>query len=388
MSTLKSMMIVSDDYPSEGRPTKIFVEQLVNALVDLGVDVKVVAEQSVTRIIMRRQSILPRYTKMTTNQGNVYEVFRPYGISLGNLNAGKRLVLAYNRWSITRILKKIKVDALYGHFWHNARKVNEYARKNHIPLFVACGEGDEALENMVKSIGGKEKKSLIESITGVISVSSENQRKCLKFGLIDNKNIIILPNCVDTTLFHTKKDPETKTRLGISDGDFTIVFVGGFIPRKGPDRVARAIDLLNDEHVKSIFIGKPFSGYDYDFNCKGIVYKGIANHNEIPNLLGCADVFVLPTQKEGCCNAIVEALACGLPVISSNGPFNDDILDENNSIKVDPMNVEEISNAIAYLRDHPEVRKEMQKVSLARHDQYSIESRAKKIKAFIENRLC
>ena len=35
------------------------------------------------------------------------------------------------------------------------------------------------------------------------------------------------------------------------------------------------------------------------------------------------------SQNEGCCNAIIEALACGLPVISSNLPFNWDVLDES-----------------------------------------------------------
>ena len=98
-------------------------------------------------------------------------------------------------------------------------------------------------------------------------------------------------------------------------------------------------------------------------------------------------MFVLPTQTEGCCNAIVEALAIGLPVISSEGAFNDDILDEHNSIRVNPNDVDEIANAIKKLKDNPELRKQMSEYSLSRHEEYSIEGRAKKILDFINKKM-
>ncbi len=387
MKELKSMAIICDDFPSENRPTNIFVEQLVNALVDLGVDVKVIALQSLTQKIIRHQPMLPKYCQMKTKKGRFYDVYRPYSFSFGNFNVLDAFLLTYNRWVIARVLKKINPEVLYGHFWHNVRKANRFAIRKHIPLFVACGEGDDALETMVRTISNKEKQMLKKSVTGVISVSSENQRKCVDFGLVEKNSIIVQPNCVDTNLFHSQEIAETKNCLGIKDGDFTIVFVGGFIPRKGPERVAQAVTRLNDERIKVMFIGKPFSGYEYDFDCKGVIYKGPVNHDDLPKLLNCADVFVLPTLKEGCCNAIVEALACGLPVISSEGSFNDDILDESNSIRIDPMDVDGLAHAIAFLRDNPEVRKKMRNISLSRHDTYSIDGRAKRIKSFIEDRI-
>ena len=103
--------------------------------------------------------------------------------------------------------------------------------------------------------------------------------------------------------------------------------------------------------------------------------------------MNCADVFVMPTLKEGCCNAIVEALAMGLPIISSDGAFNDDILNDHNSIRLDPNDVDAIATAIKRLKDDIGLRQRMTDYSLSRHADYTIEGRAKRILNFIEKQI-
>ena len=110
-------------------------------------------------------------------------------------------------------------------------------------------------------------------------------------------------------------------------------------------------------------------------------------HNQIPDYLNMADIFVLPTLNEGCCNAIIEAMACGLPVISSNLPFNKDILDESNSILINPQNIEDIAKAIKLLKDNPLKRKELSKGALLAAEDLNIDRRAEKIISFINSRL-
>ena len=181
---------------------------------------------------------------------------------------------------------------------------------------------------------------------------------------------------------------EIKIKLGINKNDFVISFVGNFNHRKGPERVAEAISKLNDLSIKVMFIGKYYSGYEYDFNCPGIIHKGPLDHDLLPKYLNCSDVFVLPTRSEGCCNAIVEALAIGLPVISSEGAFNDDILDKYNSIRVDPDDVDAIASAIKKLKEDAQLRQQMSEYSISRREEYSINGRAKKILKFINNLVC
>ena len=348
---INKIALIADDYPSEGNQSFVFVEQLVNAVVDLGVNVSVIAPQSITRNVIRRIKPSPKISTRITNKGNKYTLYRPYFISTGNhLKFVKKIIYRIRDNAILSIIKKENIDAIYCHFWHNALPVYKFAAKNNIALFVACGEGDDALENLDKNLSNEEHKNLHDAMTGVISVSSENKRKSIAFNLIDEEDIEVYPNCVNTDIFIPTNSSEFKKKLGIEEDDFTIAFVGGFIHRKGSKRLSDAITSLNDKHIKSIFIGKPFANDCAEPNCDGIVFKGVVEHDDIPQYLNCADVFVLPTLKEGCCNAIVEALATCKPVISSNGSFNDDILNDKNSIRINPMSVEEIANAIKTLK--------------------------------------
>lgn len=384
---INSITVIAGNYPAPGYPALVFVQQLVHAMIDQGIKVSVIAYQSVIHALVHGEKILPRHSKGITERGEEYDIYRPYTLSFGNRNLFPRLTEWFNRLTILSIVKRVNSDVLYAHFWSRTLPVYKYASAKKLPLFVACGEGDDALEQMVESMQKEQKKELAMAITGVVSVSSENKRKCIKYGLSTESNTSIFPNCVNTNLFHKLDVSGLKQKLGIKNTDFVICFVGSFTKRKGPDRVAEAIKQLNDPNIKVMFIGKSFKGYDYDFDCPGIIHKGTLDHELLPQYANCADVFVLPTLKEGCCNAIVEALAIGTPVISSDGSFNDDILDEKNSIRIDPNDIEAIAGAIGKLRDDIALRQSMSEYSLAHHEDYSIAGRAKRILAFMNERI-
>ncbi len=91
-----------------------------------------------------------------------------------------------------------------------------------------------------------------------------------------------------------------------------------------------------------------------------MLFCGEVNHSDIVYYLNASDVFVLPTKAEGCSNAIVEALACHLPIVSSDMPFNYDILkNDYNSILINPNSSKEIQNAIMELKNNHARRNKM-----------------------------
>lgn len=384
-----NIIIVSDDFPEKGHQSYVFVEQLVIALCDLGVNVKVIAPQSLTKSILRGRERYPKRKTFQTKKGGTYEVYRPYYLSAGSKGLLGKIYFHNLRRAVEGVINKIgidNIDVLYGHFWHNANTLVNVARKYKKPLFVACGEGDNAIDELLEAISASAKERLINAVNGVISVSSENKKRVIDYQLALPENIAVIPNAVDKSVFYQKDRLSLRQKLGISISDFVVCFVGGFIDRKGSNRLSDAITQLNDPTIKSFFIGKPRSYDDCTPNCQGILVKEPLPHETLPDYLNASDVFVLPTLNEGCCNAIVEALSCGLPVVSSNMPFNDDLLDQTNSIRIDPMNVEEIKDAILCLKNDKEMRDSLSKGAVTKSESFSIEERAKKILEFINSK--
>ena len=189
---------------------------------------------------------------------------------------------------------------------------------------------------------------------------------------------IVLPNAVDSREFHKVPKEEARNMIGLSKEDTIALFVGSFCHRKGVLRVTEAVESVDG--LKLILIGNG----EQSPNSERILYSGRVPHDKIVMYLNAADMFVLPTLAEGCCNAIVEAMACGLPVISSDRPFNDDILDESCSIRIDPSNIEELSDAIALLKNDPELREKLSEGALSKAKGLTIEQRAAAILQFID----
>ena len=176
-------------------------------------------------------------------------------------------------------------------------------------------------------------------MTGIISVSTENKEILISNSVLDNSKIKVFPNGVDTNVFYPRDKEKSREIFGFNKSDFIIGFVGHFIERKGPLRLQKSV---THSDIKIAYAGK---GEQVPVG-NNIIFKESVSPIRMPDFLSSVDLFVLPTQNEGCCNSIIEALACGVPVISSNLAFNDDILDDTCSLRVDPNNINQIKNAI------------------------------------------
>lgn len=195
----KTITVVTSNYPAHGHAANVFVQQLVHAMIDQGVIVNVVAYQSIVHSIIHKEKLLPLHSKGVTDNGIEYNIYRPYTFSTGNRDF--KFVKWINKKIIQHKVASIKSDILYCHFWGSALHIYEYALDKKTPMFVACGEGDDALEDMVEKMPKEKLQQLAKACMGVVSVSSENKRKCIKYNLAKENNIDVFPNCVNTTVF-------------------------------------------------------------------------------------------------------------------------------------------------------------------------------------------
>lgn len=382
------ILISAQSYPSPKNQLSAFVAVLAEEMVRQGVDVTVLAPQSLTTCWRHKIPLCPqKYKVMIATAEGMREmtILRPLCITFGQGRLYK-LSIWIDRFTINRAAMKLKSrpDIIYSHFWKAADNIIDYAVKNDIPSFVATGED---IIDIDKKISVQRISILKENTKGVICVSTKNQEESIAHHLIDMSKTIVLPNAINPKEFYHIGQKAAREQLGYSPNDFIVAFCGRFNTRKGCRRVSDAITLLNDSHIKSIFIGLASGGVHEEPECNGILYKGSLNHNEIATYLNAADVFVFPTLAEGCSNAIIEAMACGLPIISSDLPFNYDILNESNAILINPMNIQQIADAISQIKRNPELRQSKAIASLEMAKQLTIEKRASRILEFIKKQI-
>lgn len=380
-----NICIITPHYPTkEGLGGFFFVEQLVIQFAKLGHHCFVIAPANITTKYAIHRPYGKSYELRDVGADGCVEIFRPryyarglsfFGISWGSCAMQKAI-------ERTIIKNKLQIDAFYCHFFLCGSLVWHYAKKHNIPLFVATGESEIA--KIAKPCLSFSIEKFRTDTTGVICVSTKNKEEAIGLGYTTEDKCIILPNGVDLNLFVKRDKNECRSALGIGESEFVVICVGDISERKGQMRLLSAIERLNEEKhykIKLILAGR---GYIQKSDC--LIYGGFAAHDELPSYLSAADVYAIPTRWEGCCNSIIEAMACGLPIVSSDRSFNWDILNKDNSILVDPDNINQIFDAIEKLYLDTELKESLSKNSLLAASNLSIERRAANILSFIRQK--
>src|SRR5690606_22295293 len=103
----------------------------------------------------------------------------------------------------------------------------------------------------------------------------------------------------------------------------------------------------------------------------------------LPKYYNAADFFILPTLSEGSCNAIAEAICCGLPIVSSDIKEVKEQVFLDSSILVDPQVPKEIAMGIEKMYENLNFYKEKALINSSKNN---LETRANSIKTFILNK--
>lgn len=145
-----------------------------------------------------------------------------------------------------------------------------------------------------------------------------------------------------------------RTELGISQDDIMLLSVGELIERKNHIVVINALKNIDNPRLHYFIAGcgileENFLKKIQEFNLADRVHL-LGYRTDISELCACADVFVFPSFQEGLSVALMEAMACGLPVIASKIRGNVDLIEEGKGgILVSPFRTEEFKDAIMRL---------------------------------------
>ena len=379
----KRYLFISEGYPTEYVQKYTFLDNLVSEMTDQGINCTVCYPVSVTHSIIRKEKMPPKKWNKKTEKGETISVFSPRIITLSCIKIpGIRKIIAlinYHNFllAVKKTVRKyhLRFDVAYGHFiTPSALAAVRIAKENNCISCLAYGENSSYT---IDELGLKYIQKGLKGLTSVVSVSTENQKYLTDNRIADPRIIKVFPNGINQNSFFPRAKKEMRKKYDFPEDAFIIAYVGYFTDIKGSKRLSEAVKRFND--VYSIFIGSGPEAPD----CEHILFQGSLKHCEIGEMISAADVFVLPTVAEGCCNAIIEAMGCGLPIISSSKPFNDDILNTECAIRIDTTNVDEIAGAIETIKKDPDLRLKMSKAALEKANQLSIVNRAAGIRNWI-----
>lgn len=260
-------------------------------------------------------------------------------------------------------LANIKSDIVYFPWVLAADRYLDWFQTIQVPIIVSLRGSMVNIDPLVPISGEHVQLALrrvFEHSAAIHCVSQDILVEALKYGLDPKKAIVIRP-AVDPEYFAPLKDKQSNVR-------FTVITTGSLIWRKGYEYSLLAIRTLVD------------SGVDVEFHIIGdgperarILYtiddlnlqKHVFLHGKLPpvdvrNRLQKADVFLLSSLSEGISNALLEAMSCGLPVVTTScGGMREAVDDRVEGIIVPPRNSRDAANALAKLGTNKTLRMKM-----------------------------
>jgi len=199
---------------------------------------------------------------------------------------------------------------------------------------------------------------LLQNADGCICVSHSLRESMISAGC-DSGRIRVIHNAVDRDVFRPRDMVEARSRVAVGDDVRLVVSVGNLLSVKRHDVLIKAVERMarTTDNIRLVIIGGAMHERDHPVRLRQLAAQlGVADRvmfaGRLPpeagsDWLAAADVFALASRREGCCNAVLEALACGVPVVVTAVGDNPWFVSEGrNGFTVPPDDVAALSDGI------------------------------------------
>ena len=171
-----------------------------------------------------------------------------------------------------------------------------------------------------------------------------------------------------------------------------VAYIGGISEIRGIREMISAINLVDEQHDVKLLLGGSFmpskleSEMKNDPGWRKVNYLGWLSRERLSNCLSNTKIGLIlfhpaPNHIEAQPNKLFEYMSAGLPVVASNFPLWQEIIEENNcGVCVDPLSADEIAETINWLIENPERAKKMgENGRRVVEEKYNWENEAKKL---------
>ena len=263
------------------------------------------------------------------------------------------------------LIKKEDIDIIHGHYLFPAGAAAvEVGNKHNIKTYVTAHGSDMFELYKSKPFMRPTIKKVLKNADGIFAVSKALRQEIIATGVsgIAEKTKLSW-NSVDITKFSLKDDESFKKEFGLFDKPI-VLFVGNLIKRKNVGALLEAKKIAKSDYYLVIVgdgpLSKKLRKKVEDENIPDVIFTG--SRTDVENIIPNCDFLVLPSFSESFGLVLIEALACGKPVIGSDVGGISEIINDDVGLLVNPNDVSSISNSIDKLVDDEDLR-----VSLSRN---------------------
>ena len=222
---------------------------------------------------------------------------------------------------------------------------------------VAMGVGSD-VHGIGDRFSAMRTRTVLREADILIGISDELRQRMVAMGAPAEKTRAVLSGC-DVSVFHPMDRLAARAKLGIAADAEAVVYIGRMDMKKGLRELVEAAAALHAARprLQVYMIGegadRPLvEGAIQAHNASGYVHAmAECSFDDVAVWMTAADLVTLPSYKEGCPNVVLEALACGRPVVATNVGGIPEIMNEECGLLVPPRDVQALANALANTLD-------------------------------------
>ena len=332
-------------YPHAGLPNQgVFVENRLRHLVATGR-----ATATVLAPVPWFPSTSPRFGAWAraaaaprTEHRHGIAVFHPRYpvIPRIGMTAAPALLAAAAASPLARLTRSTGFDLIDAHYLYpDGVAAALLARRHGLPLVITA-RGSDVTQLPDFALPRRMIQWAMRRADALISVSAGLKRAMVALGA-DPARITVLRNGVDLRAFHPPADRDA-LRAGLGITGPVLLSVGHLIERKGHHHAIEALTRLPGWTLLIAGEGPERSRLEQLTTRLGLTtrvrFTGAQPHAALPRYYGAADLLILASSREGWANVLLESMACGTPVVASDIPGNDEVVQRRDAGLIAPRN--------------------------------------------------
>ena len=279
-------------------------------------------------------------------------------------------------FQLMKLIKTYQPQIVHSRNW-GAIEAVPAARMSGVPVAIHSEHGYEL--DILSGLPGRQRafrRAVYEMADAIFTVTDELRRYHARQAWIAPDRIRVIANGIDLESFAPRPEGRRSLcqKLGVPEGRFIFGSIGRLVVIKDHAALLRAAEVLHlrgvDVHVLLAGSGPELIRHqEYVENSAALAGRVsfVGAVDNVAEVLNAMDVFVLPSISEGMSNTLLEAMACGLPVIASRVGGSPEVIEEDRSGWLfAPGDVIGLAERLERLANSQEMRQSMGKAARAR----------------------